>query len=150
MMIVAVLELSILLLWWWRWRKSLFLFRVPLEFFFFQNTFSDPVSLVWSLLSPSELIHPENFTRIYYSKQNKTIVIKNKNKNSSRGCEFFFWIALINNIRKRKERGGFKKNSDAGNWTRGKHVRDAYVTNYTTSDNYVLSKFTFKIINKIV
>ena len=27
-----------------------------------------------------------------------------------------------------------QKDSDAGNRTRGKHVRDAYVTNYTTSD----------------
>ena len=27
-----------------------------------------------------------------------------------------------------------QKDSDAGNRTRGKHVRDAYVTNYTTSE----------------
>ena len=33
-----------------------------------------------------------------------------------------------------KEKEKKTKNSDAGNRTRGKHVRDAYVTNYTTSD----------------
>ena len=36
-----------------------------------------------------------------------------------------------------KRKGKMKKgqnNSDAGNRTRGKHVRDAYVTNYTTSE----------------
>ena len=37
---------------------------------------------------------------------------------------------------KKRKKKSFKKqkDSDAGNRTRGKHVRDAYVTNYTTSE----------------
>ena len=35
-----------------------------------------------------------------------------------------------------------RENSDIGNRTRGKHVRDAYVTNYT------ISEITFSFLNK--
>ena len=36
-----------------------------------------------------------------------------------------------------------KRNSDIGNRTRGKHVRDAYVTNYTISEITLNSTFFF-------